>query len=106
VNPQYHANFTDTAQVEEANGAKPGELRTMHDQKLPRFLSDYMKQWGGKLEKEWLPDSDSDKGNLIIRITPEMKADLSEGGKGQAYNITPERRDDIDRNWADKATMK
>ena len=75
----------DAGQVEALNGAKAGSLRTLYEQKLPKFLADHVKQWGGKLEREWLPDSDSENGNLVVRITPEMRADLSEGGKGQAY---------------------
>jgi hypothetical protein len=77
----------DAEQVEAANSAKSGSLKVFYDQKLPRWLGDYAKQWGGKLEKEWLPDSDSENGHLILRITPEMHEALSEGGPGQAYAL-------------------
>ncbi len=97
-------------QIAKAVGAEPEKLALQYDQKIGRFLRDYTKKWGAKVEEARIVEGEggdlnallanirdgiSGKQNPILRITPEMRASVMEGQplavKGGQVQATPPR---------------
>jgi hypothetical protein len=88
-------------QIAKAVGAEPEKLALQYDSKIGKFLRDYTKKWGAKVEEEDLGIADAEGNHLdislmtdeqiadaaaslhatnpILHITPQMRASVMEG---------------------------